>query len=77
MSLINIIKFYENKKILFFKKIIYIQYMSCKECKKKDSGVIDEIQTQVSLISKGVVVFMLVWSMLAIYGLYSLITKFI
>ena len=77
MGLINIIKFYENKKILFFKKIIYIQYMSCKECKKNDSGVIDEIQTQVSLISKGVVVFMLVWSMLAIYGLYSLITKFI
>lgn len=77
MGLINIIKFYENKKILFFKKIIYIQYMPCKECKKKDSGVINEIQTQVSLISKGVVVFMLVWSMLAIYGLYSLITKFI
>lgn len=77
MGLINIIKFYENKKILFFKKIIYIQYMSCKECKKKDPGVIDEIQTQVSLISKGVIFFMLIWSMLAVYGLYSLIVKFI
>lgn len=37
----------------------------------------DDLEIQMSTVSKGVWVFMLVWSMLAVYGLYSLITKFI
>lgn len=49
--------------------------MACSKCKKKNSDIRSEIERQTSSISKYVIVFMVIWSILAIYGLYSLISN--
>lgn len=51
--------------------------MACNECKKKDGGMRDEIERQTSSVSKIVLTVMVIWSLLAVYGLYSLVSKFI
>lgn len=49
--------------------------MACSKCKKQEQ--IEEFQKSTEFISKGVVIFVIIWSSLAIYGIYSLISKFI
>lgn len=49
--------------------------MACIKCKKQER--IEEFEKTTEFVSKGVVVFVIVWSLFAIYGIYSLITKFI
>ena len=49
--------------------------MACSECKKKEK--IKELQTSTEFVSKGVIIFAVVWSLLALYGLYSIIKLFL
>ncbi len=49
--------------------------MACSKCKKQER--IEEFEKTTEFVSNGVVVFVIVWSLFAIYGIYSLITKFI
>jgi hypothetical protein len=49
--------------------------MACSKCKKKKLDLRSEIEKQTSFVSKGVIVFVIIWSVLAIYGLHSLISK--
>jgi hypothetical protein len=49
--------------------------MSCTKCKKKER--IDEFEKSTEFISNGIIVFVIMWSLFAIYGIYSLISKFI
>lgn len=51
--------------------------MACEKCKQKDSGFKDELDRQTSAVSKVVLWVMVVWSLLAVYGLYTLISKVI
>jgi hypothetical protein len=51
--------------------------MACKNCKKNSSESYKEVYDNTNGFPKGIVIFAIVWSMLAIYGLYSLITKLI
>ncbi len=48
--------------------------MSCSNCKKK-SKIREEIKNGTDFVGRGVIYFFIIWSLLAIYGLYSLITK--
>lgn len=50
--------------------------MSCESCKKKNDFQ-EEVRNSTSFVSKGVITFVVVWSMLAIYGLINLIQKII
>jgi hypothetical protein len=50
--------------------------MSCESCKKKNDFQ-EEVKNSTSFVGKGVVVFVIVWTMLAIYGLVNLIQKII
>lgn len=50
--------------------------MSCKNCKNKED-IKKEIYDSTKLVDNWVIWFAIVWSGLAIYGLYSLVTKFI
>jgi hypothetical protein len=50
--------------------------MSCSTCKEK-SKIKEELYESSEFVSKGVIWFVIVWSGLALYGLYTLITKFI
>jgi hypothetical protein len=50
--------------------------MGCKECKKK-SEFKEKYEETTSYIEKYTILFVIVWSALAVYGLYSLINKFI
>ena len=50
--------------------------MACKEC-KKNSSLKDEADKAGQFVSKGVIVAFVVWTILGIYGLVSLISKFI
>ena len=55
----------------------YLYYgMGCSNCKNKDS-VKKEIKKTADSVGRAVVWFFIIWSLLAIYGLYSLIIKFI
>jgi hypothetical protein len=50
--------------------------MGCSDCKKKDKfreRMEREISNNVPTLSWGVVWFVIIWSLLAIYGIYSLI----
>ena len=50
--------------------------MSCTKCKQKDSFR-EEIENTTGFISKGAVWFIVIWSLFAVYGIYSLISKFL
>jgi hypothetical protein len=50
--------------------------MSCKSCKKKNDFK-QELENSGSFVGKGVIVFAVIWTGLGIYGLISLIQKFI
>jgi len=50
--------------------------MSCEKCKNKKS-ILEEREEMVSGFNKGVIWFVVIWSLLAFYGLYSLIQLFI
>ena len=50
--------------------------MSCESCKKK-SDFQEEVKKSTSFVGTGVVVFAIVWTLLAIYGLISLVQKII
>jgi hypothetical protein len=52
--------------------------MSCTNCKKKQSykdAINNEMGT--SFVPKGIIIFFIVWSGFAIYGVFSLISKFL
>jgi hypothetical protein len=51
--------------------------MACKNCKKNSGETYKEVYDNTNGFPKGIVIFTIVWSMLAIYGLYSLIIKLI
>jgi hypothetical protein len=50
--------------------------MGCTTCKEK-SNIREEMVKSGEFIPKGVIIFMIVWSILGVYGLYTLITKLI
>jgi hypothetical protein len=50
--------------------------MACSSCKKKETFK-NEIKETGDLVSKKIVWFAIIWSILGLYGLYSLVTKFI
>lgn len=49
--------------------------MACSTCKKKNTGNLESVSGKVSNINKGVIVFVLIWSALGVYGLITLISK--
>lgn len=51
--------------------------MACKNCKKDSGESYKDVYDNTNTFPKGIVIFTIVWSVLAIYGLYSLITKFL
>lgn len=50
--------------------------MSCESCKKKKDFK-EEVQNSTSFVGKGVVIFAIVWTLLAIYGLVNLVQRII
>ena len=50
--------------------------MACTSCKQKRE-IKEEIIKSTEFVNKGVLWFTLIWSILAIYGLVTLISKFI
>jgi hypothetical protein len=50
--------------------------MGCTECKKNKTTK-EEILKSTEFIQKGVTWFVLIWSVFAIYGIYTFINKFI
>jgi hypothetical protein len=50
--------------------------MACTTCKEK-KNVKEEIIKSGEFVSKGVIWFAVIWSVLGVYGLYTLITKLI
>ena len=50
--------------------------MACSSCKKRET-IKDEIKETGDFISKKIIWFALIWSILGLYGLYTLITKLI
>lgn len=54
--------------------------MACSTCKQKGSKPAmtkSEIETMVGKYEKGARIIIIVWSLLAVYGIYSLITNFL
>ncbi len=54
--------------------------MACSECKQKSKSsemTKQEIDSMVKSMEKGVTWFVIIWSIFAIYGIYSLIDKFL
>jgi hypothetical protein len=55
--------------------------MACTNCKKtgnvKKEKIKKEIVDSVDGSEKSVIIFMIIWTLLAIYGIYSLIVNFI
>lgn len=49
--------------------------MGCSKCKKREQ--ILDFEKSTEFMNKGVVIFVIVWSLFAIYGIYSLIDKLI
>jgi hypothetical protein len=47
--------------------------MSCTKCKKREKY--EEFKESTKFVENGTIIFVVIWSMLAIYGLYTLITK--
>jgi hypothetical protein len=50
--------------------------MSCTSCKEK-RDIKEELIKSSEFVSKGVIWFVVVWSILGIYGLITLISKFL
>ena len=49
--------------------------MACSKCKKKKQ--IMDFEKSTEFMDKGVIIFVIVWSLFAIYGIYSVIDKLI
>jgi hypothetical protein len=49
--------------------------MGCSKCKKQEH--LDELKKSSEYINNGVVIFVIIWSLFAVYGVYSLIENFI
>jgi hypothetical protein len=49
--------------------------MACNKCKKKEQIVDFEKSTE--FMNKGVVIFVIIWSLFAIYGIYTLVNNLI
>jgi hypothetical protein len=50
--------------------------MACSKCKKK-SLFKEELEKSTDLVGTGILVFFIIWSLFAGYGIYSLISKFL
>ena len=50
--------------------------MACSKCKQKNEFR-EEIEKTTGFISKGAIWFVTIWTVLALYGLYSLVSKFL
>jgi hypothetical protein len=50
--------------------------MACTSCKQK-RNLDEKFKESASFVPKGVIVFTIIWSCLAIYGLITLISKFL
>jgi hypothetical protein len=50
--------------------------MGCKDCKNKDD-IKKQIYDSTKVVDSWIIWFALIWTGLAIYGLYSLIVKFL
>lgn len=50
--------------------------MGCSKCKKKNL-LKEKYDETTSFVSSGVVIFAIVWTIFAVYGVYSLIVKFL
>jgi hypothetical protein len=51
--------------------------MACTNCKKNSSESFKDVYDKTNSFPKGIVIFVITWSGLAIYGLYTIITKFL
>jgi hypothetical protein len=51
--------------------------MACAKCKKNKNELNKSFEKKIDLVGKGVVIFAIIWSLLAIYGLFSLFNKFL
>lgn len=51
--------------------------MACTNCKKNSSESYKDVYDKTNDFPKGIVLFVIVWSGFAIYGIYSLISKFL
>jgi hypothetical protein len=49
--------------------------MACNKCKKKER--FEEFKNSTEFVNNGIIVFVIIWSLFAVYGIYSLISKFI
>ena len=49
--------------------------MACSKCKKREQ--VEDFKKTTEFIDKGVVIFVIIWSALSIYGLYTIVSKFI
>ena len=49
--------------------------MACSTCKKQQLK--EEVEKTTEFVSKGIIIFTIVWFLLGGYGLYTLITKLI
>jgi hypothetical protein len=50
--------------------------MSCKSCKNKNN-IKSELEESSKFVSKGVIIFAIIWTALGIYGLVGLIKTFL
>jgi hypothetical protein len=50
--------------------------MACKSCKEKNNIKEDMVKSG-EFIPKGVIIFAIIWTSFGIYGIYSLINKFL
>jgi hypothetical protein len=48
--------------------------MSCTSCKEK-KDIREELMKTTKIVSKGIIWFIVIWTMLGIYGLVTLISK--
>lgn len=58
------------------KLLIYILYMGCDSCKDKKK-LKDELYDSTKFVEKSAIYFVIVWSLFAIYGIYSFIKLFL
>ena len=49
--------------------------MSCSNCKKKEFK--EELEKTTGFVSKSAIWFVIIWSVFALYGIYSLVSKFL
>jgi hypothetical protein len=51
--------------------------MGCPKCKKNKNELNKSFEKKIDLVGKGIIIFTIIWSLLAICGLISLIKIFI